>query len=414
MTRSDRANPYWMLTPLGLFVVAVVVAEAALGTTGMGASGKPLAVTLMAALFAGSISAFLLLPRAPAHVRLALFATAGVSVVALHVVDPYGPVIGLFLVAAFAPLTEPRRVATGLLIAVVVAFNVVQLVNSGETIVLTVATDAGAAFFYLFGYLLQREKTQRERLSQLLVELEVSRAAERESSRLAQRAEIARDLHDVLAHSMSGLVMQLSAARLLAETTQADPELVMILERANSLARSGLDEARGAVGTLRGEEPPGMAQLQQLLDHHRTATSADVTLHVEGTPVALSPEADATVYRALQEALSNVRKHGSAGTCEVHVQWQPDLLTVTVTNPAPGDATAARGYGLQGMEERVRKLGGHTTHTRTAHGFALTIVVPLVLRDSPATPGAAFSAPGEDAQRRTTVGRPQPQSGGPR
>ena len=377
MRGVDRSNPSWLLTPLGLLVVGVVVVEAALGRTGMGLEGRPLAVAVFSLIFAASITAFLLRPRASHRVRLAWFTAAAVGVLALHVVDPHGPVIGLFLVAALAPLTEPRRASGAVLVAVVVAFNVVQLASADETLLLTVATDAGVAFFYLFGHLLQREKAQRERLARLVGELEESRAAEREAGVLAQRAELARDLHDVLAHSMSGLVMQLSAARLLAETTGADPRLQETLDRATGLARAGLDEARGAVGTLRGERPPGMEQLAELVDHHRAASSATVALHVEGEPVPLPPEVGLTAYRVVQEALSNVRKHGVDGACEVRVRWRPDRLVVTVTNPAPLGRSASGGYGLAGMSERAAQAGGEVTHRWVEGCFELTLDLPV-------------------------------------
>lgn len=380
MRGVDRSDPSWLLTPLGLVVVAVVVAEAAVGEVGLGLGGRPLALCALTVVFAASISAFLLRPGASERVRLTLFATAAVSVLALHVVDPRGPVIGLFLVAALAPLTEPRRAATAVLLGVVAAFNVVQLAGGGETLPLTVATDAGVAFFYLFGHLLQRERTQRERLALLLDELERTRAAEREATAVAQRAELARDLHDVLAHSMSGLVMQLSAAGLLAEATGADPRLRETIDRATGLARSGLDEARGAVGALRGEQPAGTAQLARLVEHHRAASSAAVTMQVEGVPTPLPPEADLVVYRVVQEALSNVRKHGVDGACEVRVRWLPDHLVVTVTNPAAGDPAGDGGYGLAGMSERAAQVGGRISH-RSADGcFELTLDLPLVPR----------------------------------
>ena len=151
----------------------------------------------------------------------------------------------------------------------------------------------------------------------LRLEAETRRARE-ESAVLAERGRIARELHDVLAHTLSGLAVQLEGARLLAEHTHADPRLVEQVSNAQDLARSGMAGAKRAVATLRGEALPGPDQIPELVEHARLATGAPVTYRVDGEPGALAPELGLPLYRAVQEALANVAKHASGAAHRGH------------------------------------------------------------------------------------------------
>ena len=202
------------LLPLGLAVIVVVVLEAGLGLVGFGVSGRELLLTVAAAAYAVAGYAFLRgVTVVPVWVLLAVMTAA---VLAMHVVDPDGPVIGLFLIAAFIPLRPPLRGPTVILVVGTVAYNLVQLFLGAETLLLTIATDAGVAFFFLVGTMLRREREQREELARLMTELAESRRAEQAAIVVAERARLAQDLHDVLAHTLSGLALQLEGANLLA------------------------------------------------------------------------------------------------------------------------------------------------------------------------------------------------------
>ena len=112
--------------------------------------------------------------------------------------------------------------------------------------------------------------------------------------------------HDVLAHTLSGLAVQLEGARLLAAHTGADPRLVEQVANAQGLARSGMAGAKRAVATLRGDELPGPDEVPELVEQARLATGAPVTYTVVGEPTPLPPERGLPLYRAVQEALANV------------------------------------------------------------------------------------------------------------
>jgi len=365
------------LIPLGLAVIVVVVLEAGLGPVGFGVSGRPLLLTVASAAYAVAGYAFLRgVSVVPAWVLLAVMTAA---VLAMHVADPDGPVIGLFLIAAFIPLRPPLQAPTVILVVGTAAYNLIQLFLASETLLLTIATDAGVAFFFLVGTMLRREREQREELARLMAELAESRRAEQAAIVVAERARLAQDLHDVLAHTLSGLALQLEGANLLAATTPADPRLVDTVKRAHQLCKSGLAESRRAVGALRGDQLPGPEQIGDLVAEHRLASRGSVTFGETGSPVRLSPEAGLALYRAAQEALSNVRKHAGNADVDVALVWADDHVELTVADTGDGPAVSlgGSGYGLSGMTERVNAVGGSVESAAlTGKGFRVHVTVP--------------------------------------
>lgn len=204
----------------------------------------------------------------------------------------------------------------------------------------------------------------------------------------AARVALARDLHDVLAHSLGGLVVQLDAAEALREA--GDPAAALErLTGARELAASGLGEARRAVAALRrpataqaGQDaaPVPPEEVERLLDElvavHRGLGGA-IRWERVGTPAPLTPAQATALQRALQEALSNARRHAPGATVEASVRWQADLVRLTVANPltTPGGGAASGGYGLRGMAERMRELprGGRVHVDETAGRFVLVV-----------------------------------------
>ena len=378
--RPGARSPSRFLLPLGLAVVVVVVLEAALGPVGLGTTGRPLLLTASTSVYAVTCAFFLGRSSQRPATSMTLLALMAAAALVMHTADPDGPVIGLFLVAAFAPLRPPLRVAGAVLVAATLAYNVLQLLIAGETLLLTIATDAGVAFFFLVGTLLRREREQREALARVMAALEDSQAAQRAAAAEAERARLAADVHDVLAHTLSGLALQLEGATLLAATTPTDPRLVEAVRRAHRLSRSGLTEARRAVGALRGDRPPGPGDIPTLVEEHRLASAGAVAFRQTGDPVALPAEVGAALYRAAQEALSNVRKHAGNAAVEVHLAWDAQGGVELTVADSGGEAAASAdgaGYGLSGMAERVRAVGGRVTAgTDGGSGFRVHVAVP--------------------------------------
>jgi signal transduction histidine kinase len=236
----------------------------------------------------------------------------------------------------------------------------------------TAATAAGLA---LAGYVLRLDAEARGNAQRLLAQERAARAAEAEAAALAERARIAREIHDVLAHSLSAQLVHLEAARLLIEGG-ADRE--QILERvvaARGMARDGLAETRQSLSALRGELTPLEDFLSQLVG---TADGAEATISGERRP--LPAEASQAVRRVAQEALTNVRKHAPGAKVQVRLEYGEHQVTLVVRDSggSPGELGGiGAGYGLLGMRERAELLGGSLEAGPDKEGFVVTLRVPV-------------------------------------
>ena len=287
--------------------------------------------------------------------------------------------IALFVLAAFTPLRPPRPALAAVTLLAVTGFNVLQLSSGHSSLTLILATDAGAGFFFLVGTLLRREREQRLRITELLKELEASREAEKTASLAAERGRMAREVHDVLAHTLSGLALQLEGARLLAGSTGADNGLQKVITQAHQLSRAGLTEARHAVKTLRGDELPGPEMIGSLIEQHKLAAAGKTRYRITGTPSAVPPETALALYRTAQEALSNVRKHAPGADVDATLAWKQDRVYLQITNTVNDGSvpqSAAPGYGLTGMKERAELAGGTVSTGYTPEGFKVHLSLP--------------------------------------
>jgi signal transduction histidine kinase len=227
----------------------------------------------------------------------------------------------------------------------------------------------------LAGYVLRLDGEARGNAQRLLAQERAARTAEAESAALAERTRIAREIHDVLAHSLSAQLVHLEAARLLIERG-ADRE--QILERvvaARGMARDGLTETRQALSALRGDMTP----LEDFLGELVSATDgAGVTVTGERRP--LPAEASQAVRRVAQEALTNVRKHACGAKLHIRLHYDEHevMLDVRDSGGERGELTGAgAGYGLLGMRERAELLGGSLEAGPGEEGFVVTLKVPV-------------------------------------
>jgi len=238
----------------------------------------------------------------------------------------------------------------------------------------------GAAALFALVVTTGRLREEQERTRAALEELQRSREAQVEAARGAERIRLAREIHDVLGHTLSALAVQLEGARLLLEHGGADATAVEAVARSHRLAREGLDEARRAVGTLRGDDLPGPDLLPELVDGFARDSGTEARLAVEGEPADLAPDARLAVYRTAQEALTNVRRHARATRVDLRLRWQPDGAELTVENDgvAPGAGPPRAGYGLAGMRERAELLGGKLDLGADDGRFRVRLWVPAV------------------------------------
>jgi signal transduction histidine kinase len=213
------------------------------------------------------------------------------------------------------------------------------------------------AAVYILVLFSQRFRLQETQTEQLLMELEETRGAELRAAALAERQRLARDMHDVLAHSLSGLVLQLEGARLLALADPADGRLADTIDRAHELAKNGLDEARDAIGMLRDDELPGPDRLAALTEAFQADTGVPCRFTSSGTPGDLASPVRLALYRVTQQA-----------------QAAPACSSASSTSSAL--PTVPAGYGLTGMRERAELLGGTLTAGPTGGGFLVLLKVP--------------------------------------
>jgi signal transduction histidine kinase len=321
-------------------------------------------------------------PVLPRGMRLGALTLTAAGGIALYAFQPEGAAIGIcYYVIAIAALRLPR--APGAAVA--------ALAVGGQAIAaLFVADDPGGQIlalvfstlpWFLVIRLMRELREGRDRAETLVDELHESREAHAQSVALGERARVARDMHDVLAHSLSALALQLEATRLQAADRGTDPEVVAAIGRAHHLAAGGLEEARRAISALRGDELPGPERLQDLADAFEEHTAASCTVTVTGAPNELAPEARLALYRTAQEALTNVRRHAAADRVAMHLDHRADGTTLVVRDHGPGapvavGPSAGGGYGLTGMRERAELLGGRLTAGPTGDGFRVELWVP--------------------------------------
>ena len=236
---------------------------------------------------------------------------------------------------------------------------------------------------WLAGFAL-RERAERADAAEMRAAL-----AERErdaATRIAvaeERARIARELHDIVAHAMSVMVLQIGAVRHgLPAALQEDEDALRGVEETG---RNALAEMRRLLSAMRsdGEQgerapQPGLDRLEPLLEEVRRA-GLPVELQVEGDPRPLPRALDLSAYRIVQEGLTNVRKHAQASRADVRLEYAPDELRIEIRDDGTGGgANESPGYGLVGVRERVKIFGGEmTTGMANGGGYILSTRLPL-------------------------------------
>jgi signal transduction histidine kinase len=385
-----RSRPGAGGPPVGLRIVGVAGLAAILITVFTveprpGPDGDGPLVALGFVLLAVGVVGSLPQRELPEGRRLAalLLATAGTCL--LTAVQPHSAgFAGIYYVVVISGMRFPGRLGIAVAGLALGAEVAVMALTGGDA---ASGTIAGLIFSVVPWFLvmrLVRRLLERGREAEALVEeLRESRAAHAESVALAERGRVARDMHDVLAHSLSALALQLEGARLLARDRDTDPEVVAAVERAHHLAAGGLAEARQAIGALRGDELPGPERLPALADAFAEHSDARCSLDVTGEPRELSSEARLALYRTAQEALTNARRHSAADRIEIALRYADDATTLVVQDFAPGAPVAVAGgspngggYGLTGMRERAELLGGRLAAEPTADGFRVELWLP--------------------------------------
>lgn len=247
-----------------------------------------------------------------------------------------------------------------------------------------ISTGGVIGVAWLVGYIHRSNTRRNAELRERAERLEREREANARAAVAEERTRIAREMHDVVAHSLSVMVVQAEAAE---EMLSRDPERARKpLSAVQETGRTALTELRRMLGVLREIEEgpdlapqPGLAGLDDLVAHVRDA-GLPVTVRVEGEPRPLSRTGDLQAYRIVQEALTNALKHAGPARAQVVVRYEPSDVVIEVTDDGRGYDPAAdgRGHGLIGMRERVAVCGGEMSAGRRAQGgFEVVARLPI-------------------------------------
>ncbi|MFE6332277.1 sensor histidine kinase [Streptomyces sp. NPDC057798] len=214
--------------------------------------------------------------------------------------------------------------------------------------------------------------------------LERERAADTARATAQERARIARDMHDILAHAVSLMVVQAEAGPVVVRSDPVRAEAAF--DAIAATGRDAMQQLRRILGVLKEEEreggarrlpQPGVAALPGLVRQVTESTGLRVGLHGSGQPRPLPPDTEVAVFRIVQEALTNTVKHAGASSATVALDWAEDALTVSVTDDGRGPSGAVGGHGLIGIRERAAACGGSARAGRGGDGgFRVVVTLP--------------------------------------
>jgi len=380
---SPRGDAVLALS-LVLVGLAEVIARVEVG--GLGAESA-LAATLLAL---GSTLPLALL--GPFGAAVAICASSVLSLAGFHLLSLAS--FAAMLLALFrigrGSNRDPFAQVSGL--GITAPFLVLALIGpsptSSESAVLTVLLAVLAPVAFLGGLALRarREVEENRAARQVIIDTLVDHTAR------GERARIARELHDVVAHHISMVAVQAEAARLAVPGLPAAG--AQRLSAIGDTAREALVEMRRLLGVLRDDAgvevadrrpQPGLDQVTELVDEAREASGCPTRLIFRGAPIALDPNVELVAYRIVQEALTNSRRHAPGAAVDVELAYTDALLRLRVRDDGPGPPPSVPpgGHGITGMRERAAAVGGSArTGPATGGGYLVEAILPAKLEES--------------------------------
>jgi signal transduction histidine kinase len=375
--RYFREGPPPPLRVFGIVALTAIVVASLLTEPRPGFSDDGPLVLLGVVLLIGGIALSAPRREIPPRRRTAGLVAVAAAVCVLSATQPNGAALGaMYYVVIVAALALDLVPALVVAVLAIVGAAVVAGLESDQPGWTVFGILVSVIPWFLVMRLVRQIAEGREEAERLVEELRESRAAHAESAAVAECGRVARDMHDVLAHSLSALALQLEGSRLLAAERGADPDVVAAIERAHHLAADALSEARDAIAALRGDALPGPERLSSLAN----AFPGECRLAVVGAARELGSEARLAVYRTAQEALTNVLRHSDAELVELRLAYEADGVRLVVEDHGPGAPVAVGapggGYGLTGMRERAELLGGRLSAAPTRDGFRVELWLP--------------------------------------
>lgn len=297
--------------------------------------------------------------------------------------------IGLSVIAVLAAGTDTAVLSGWIVVATAtVAVGISALIWGAD-----LASVLGYPLLLIVAFTSGRNRRayliQAERSAAMVAQLELLRSEQRQVAVLDERTRIAREIHDVLAHSLGALGIQLQVARAVLTEHRDVEQALGLLEQAQRMATDGLVDSRRAIEALRGDTTHLDEQIAALAQTHRRRHNASIDVSIEGDHIALPPEATVALVRTTQEALVNTVKHAPHQPVEISLRYTEDEVRLTITNllaspaPAMDEAGAATpfssvngGYGLTGMRERLLLINGSLTTGSDDRSWTVAALVP--------------------------------------
>ncbi|MCO1656852.1 sensor histidine kinase [Pseudonocardia humida] len=328
------------------------------------------------AVVCAAVSALPLAARRRAPFTVALVCgvgSIGLMAAAANVDWPYGQIVATYTVAAHSP--DAARFVVGVLTAAGVLYTQ-QTLDKAPGSLLT----SGGVFLTAFA-LGVGAQARRDRIA-LLEERALRHTEEREAAAAREREAIARDMHDILAHSISLIAVQAEAGPLL---VRQDPDRAgRAFDAISETAHDTLAQLRRTLGVLRAglgdhAPPPDLAAIPALVERARGA-GLTVTVVEHGEPRTVVPEVAVATYRVVQESLTNAVRHAAV---RIGLDWSPARLRLEIADDGRGDGGGTGGHGLIGMRELVTACAGRFSagSPPTAPGFVVTATFPLDAAD---------------------------------
>jgi signal transduction histidine kinase len=374
----DRSLPW--IRPVGVGAIAVVAGVSIAQRPSPALSGGGLLVLVALVLLIASTIANVRVLAVP--VVAAAVSAMILSGAALVWLQPGGTSeVALFVATAVAALRLPDRLSIPMVAAAATVF-LAAAIHVDRAAAAIAGSEVGIIAFFLVARFGRSAAEAHHRTREVLLELEATRSAEADAAMLRERSRLAREMHDVLAHSLSGLMLQLEGARMLSAQPNPNGQLPAALDRAHHLARAGLDEARRAIAALRDDDLPKVERLEHLAADFEDDAQVPTRVEITGAPRELDPEASLALYRVAQEALTNVRKHATPKCVELRLAYELSGIRLAICDhgtpcaPLPEGLCADGGYGLTGMRERAELLGGRLQTRPTRDGFAVELWIP--------------------------------------
>jgi signal transduction histidine kinase len=351
-------------------------------------------VTQRAVIAVRVLGAVALMWRRVAPIPVALFVVAGLGLPAL-----FGPsyenlsnsivvIVAVYSGVAYAPSWSAAVLVAG---ALAVAATVRSYVDYGDAGGAIISQVLYAAVLFSIGAVVRRHHDQNAASERRAAAAEQAREAHAAAAVAAERARIARELHDVVAHAISVIVLQARGGRRMLDMDQAESRTAF--QAVEAVSEQALVDMRRLIGLLREDDDPdhspyapqpSLRHLDLLLAQATLPDTTKVDLKVAGDLSSLPPGIDITAYRIVQEALTNIRKHTSARSVQVSVTVDGSTLNVTVADDGTAPTGDNRptdgndGFGILGMRERVALFGGDLhAGQRPEGGFEVIACLPL-------------------------------------